>query len=73
MRKNKNNILAISIREARKKKGISQKEFALLTGLGLRFVREIEQGKMTVRLDKALMALNSLGLDISVVNLERIR
>ena len=35
----------------RKKLGITQEEFAMRAGLGLRFVRELEQGKETVRLD----------------------
>ena len=33
----------------RKKLGITQEEFAMRAGLGLRFVRELEQGKETVR------------------------
>ncbi len=32
-------------------------EFALRSGLGLRFVRELEQGKETVRMDKVNVAL----------------
>ena len=35
----------------RKKLGITQEEFAMRAGLGLRFVRELEQGKETVRLE----------------------
>lgn len=37
--------------------GLTQKEFAARSGLGLRFVRELEQGKETVRLDKVNAAL----------------
>ena len=37
--------------------GLTQKEFAARSGLGLRFVRELEQGKETVRLDKVNVAL----------------
>jgi len=32
-------------------------EFAMRSGLGLRFVRELEQGKETVRMDKVNQAL----------------
>ena len=39
------------IKEERKKAGLTQEEFAMRAGLGLRFVRELEQGKETVRLD----------------------
>lgn len=40
------------IKEERKKAGLTQEEFAMRSGLGLGFVRELEQGKETVRLDK---------------------
>lgn len=36
------------IKTERRKLGITQEEFALRAGLGLRFVRELEQGKETV-------------------------
>ena len=37
------------------------KEFAMRSGLGLRFVRELEQGKETVRMDKVNQALAMFG------------
>ena len=40
------------IKEERKKAGLTQEEFAMRAGQGLRFIRELEQGKETVRLDK---------------------
>ena len=45
------------IKEERKKAGLTQEEFAMRSGLGLRFVRELEQGKETVRMDKVNAAL----------------
>ena len=45
------------IKEERKKAGLTQEEFAMRSGLGLRFVRELEQGKETVRMDKVNQAL----------------
>ena len=45
--------IARFIKESRKAAGLTQEEFALRSGLGLRFVRELEQGKQTVRRDKA--------------------
>ena len=47
--------------EERKKAGLTQEEFAMRAGLGLRFVRELEQGKETVRLDKVNQALAMFG------------
>lgn len=49
------------IKELRKKSGLTQVEFAKRAGLGLRFVRELEQGKETVRLDKLNKALEFFG------------
>ena len=54
-------IIGNYIKEERKKAGLTQEEFALRSGLGLRFVRELEQGKETVRLDKVNQALAMFG------------
>ena len=51
------------IKTERKKAGLSQEEFAIRSGLGLRFVRELEQGKETVRLDKVNQALAMFGME----------
>ena len=48
-------------KEERKKAGLTQEEFAMRSGLGLRFVRELEQGKETVRMDKVNQALAMFG------------
>jgi y4mF family transcriptional regulator len=55
------NPLAAFVRRQRKAAGLTQKEFALRSGLGLRFVRELEQGKETLRLDKVNQALAMFG------------
>ncbi|HPJ21896.1 MAG TPA: helix-turn-helix transcriptional regulator [Clostridia bacterium] len=49
------------IKKERKRAGLTQEEFAMRSGLGLRFVRELEQGKKTVRLDKVNQALAMFG------------
>ena len=49
------------IKEERKKAVLTQEEFAMRSGLGLRFVRELEQGKETVRMDKVNQALAMFG------------
>ena len=56
------NIIGKYIKEERKKAGLTQEEFALRSGLGLRFVRELEQDKETVRLDKVNQALAMFGM-----------
>ena len=50
------------IKESRKAAGLTQEEFAIRAGLGLRFVRDLEQGKETVRMDKVNQALAMFGM-----------
>ncbi len=49
------------IKELRKKAGLTQVELAKRTGVGLRFVRDVEQGKATVRADKVNQVLALFG------------
>ena len=56
------NEIAQFIKTNRKAAGLTQKEFALRSGLGLRFVRDLEQGKETVRMDKVNQALAMFGM-----------
>ncbi len=51
------NPIAEFVKQNRKAAGLTQEEFALRSGLGLRFIRDLEQGKETVRLDKVNVAL----------------
>lgn len=59
----KKNKIAIFVKEQRREAGLTQKEFALRSGLGLRFVRELEQGKETLRMDKVNQALSMFGME----------
>ena len=52
------------IKEERKKVGLTQEEFAMRAGLGLRFIRALDQGKETVRLDKVNQALAMFGMEV---------
>lgn len=45
------------IKDQRKKINISQKQLANKAGVGLRFIRDLEQGKRTLRLDKVNQVL----------------
>ena len=51
------------VKHRRREAGLTQEEFALRSGLGLRFVRELEQGKETVRMDKVNQALAMFGME----------
>ena len=55
------NPIAEFVKKRRKEAGLTQKEFAMRSGLGLRFVRDLEQGKETVRMDKVNAALEMFG------------
>lgn len=54
------------IKILRKKAGLTQVEFAKRAGLGLRFVRELEQGKLTIRLDKLNQVLEFFGHHLEI-------
>lgn len=57
------NKIAEFIKTNRKEAGLTQEEFAIRSGLGLRFVRELEQGKETVGMDKVNEALAMFGME----------
>ena len=59
----RNDKIATFIRESRKAAGLTQEEFVIRSGLGLRFVHDLEQGKETVRLDKVNQALAMFGME----------
>jgi HTH-type transcriptional regulator/antitoxin HipB len=50
------------VHQARKAMGVTQKDLALTSGTGLRFIIELEQGKPTCQLEKVLTVLNTLGV-----------
>ena len=57
------NTIAKFVKKKRKEAGLTQQEFAMRSGLGLRFVRDLEQGKETVRMDKVNQALAMFGME----------
>ena len=57
------NKIAEFVKQKRTEAGLTQEEFAMRSGLGLRFVRELEQGKPTVRMDKVNQALAMFGME----------
>ena len=65
------NKIAEYIRTSRRAAGLTQEEFAARSGLGLRFVRELEQGKETVRMDKVNVALGMFGMEAVPGKIER--
>jgi HTH-type transcriptional regulator/antitoxin HipB len=54
------------IRDTRKKLGVTQKTLALTSGTGLRFVIDLEKGKETCEIGKALTILHTLGIKLTL-------
>jgi HTH-type transcriptional regulator/antitoxin HipB len=54
------------IRETRKNLGVTQKDLALTSGTGIRFIIDLEKGKDTCEIGKALKVLNTLGIKITL-------
>ncbi|GMQ29175.1 helix-turn-helix transcriptional regulator [Algoriphagus confluentis] len=61
---------SIFLKEKRKSVGLTQEELAAKAGVGLRFVRDLEQGKETLRLDKVNQVLILFGKQVGVVDLD---
>jgi y4mF family transcriptional regulator len=55
------------VKDKRKKLKLSQTELAMRVHVGLRFIRELEQGKKTLRMDKVNQVLNYLGYELGPV------
>ncbi len=67
----KKTVLALFLKEKRKKSNLSQKQLADKAGVGLRFIREMEQGKETLRLDKVNQVLKLFGQELGPVPINR--
>lgn len=59
------------IKQRRKSLKMTQQDLADRAGLGIRFVRELEQGKKTVRLDKVNQVLALFGHELGPVESKR--
>ena len=56
------------VKQKRKLARLTQPELSLKAGVGLRFIREIEQGKSSFRLDKVNQVLSLFGSEMGVVS-----
>ena len=66
-----NNTLSSYVKEMRKQFGLTQVDLAAKSGVGLRFVRELEQGKERLRLDKVNQVLLLFGQEIGPVPIRK--
>lgn len=61
--------LGAAIRERRRQLKVTQKDLAMTSGTGLRFIIELEQGKATCQIGKILVVTQALGLQLQLKNL----
>ena len=61
--------LGNALRQARKQLGLTQSQLALASGVGVRFIVDLEAGKPTLRLENILRVLNALGGELQISGL----
>ena len=68
------NVKSLSeyVKLMRKEHNLTQVELSEKSGVGLRFVRELEQGKQTLRLDKVNQVLSLFGMEVGVVPISKL-
>ncbi len=52
------------VKDMRKQYRLTQEDLADKAGVGLRFVRDLEQGKTTLRMDKVNQVLSLFGVEL---------
>ena len=57
-------IISSTLKSLRKEHNLTQVDLAMKSGVGLNFVRELEQGKATVRLDKVAQVFDLFGYEL---------
>ena len=67
----KNWILSNFVRNRRLKTGLTQVDLAAKAGVGLRFIRDLEQGKGSLRTDTVNKVLKLFGSCLGPVDLPR--
>jgi len=60
--------IRLFIKQKRKELKLTQEDLALNAGVGLRFIRDLEQGKTTLRLDKVNDVLVLFGKEVGVID-----
>ena len=63
--------IAEFVKEMRKQYNLTQADLSEKSGVGLRFIRELEQGKETLRLDKLNQVLNLFDYEVGPIKKRR--
>ena len=58
--------LGAAIRTERKRLSVTQKDLAMVSGTGLRFIVDLEKGKPTCQIGKIMQVLKALGVKIRI-------
>lgn len=56
--------LSLTVKRLRKEYGLTQEDLAMKSGVGLNFVRNLEQGKPTLRMDKVNQLLDLFNYEL---------
>ena len=59
------------VKKRRKSLGLTQEDLSFKSGVGLRFVRDLEQGKQSLRMDKVNQVLSLFGHELGPIQSER--
>lgn len=65
------NNISLAVKALRKEYHLTQEDLAYKSGVGLRFLRELEQGKPTVRMDKVNQVLALFNMEVGVCAKEK--
>jgi len=65
------NRLSLQVKALRKQYGLTQEELSYKSGVGLRFIRDLEQGKNSLRMDKVNTVLAMFGKELGMVDQKR--
>ncbi len=60
------------LKDKRKKLNLTQQQLAHKAGVGLRFIRDLEQGKTTLRMDKVNQVLKLFGQELGPQPINRV-
>ena len=71
MIRNKQTILSQFVRMKRKSQKMTQLELSQKSGVGIRFIRELENGKETLKMDKINQVLTLFGKELGPIESER--
>jgi len=61
-------MLSEYLKKKRKALNLTQEDLAIKAGVGLRVIREMEQGKPTLRMDKVNQVLMLFGAELGVIS-----